>query len=138
MMECPLLVWMLSLNRDTTQDVSHVVRCAYQHYAQTFCFQEYDQCYNLVRECAPHTNIPYQPTNVDSFSGLHSASCYASAYHRHSTGQIITAMLPLLMMRHRRISRVKWRDCSTPNGKHWIEQVHETSSHATSHSQQDS
>ena len=24
-MDCPLLVWMLSLNRDTTQDVSHVV-----------------------------------------------------------------------------------------------------------------
>ncbi|KAF8882834.1 hypothetical protein BD779DRAFT_1541712 [Infundibulicybe gibba] len=31
-------------------------------------------------------------------------------------------MLPLLMMRHRRIPRAKWRDCVTPNGKHWIEQ----------------
>lgn len=38
-------------------------------------------------------------------------------------GQIITAMLPLLMMRHRRISRSKWRDCVTTNGKHYIEQV---------------
>jgi len=26
------------------------------------------------------------------------------------------------MMRHRRISRTKWKDCETPNGKHWIEQ----------------
>jgi len=84
-MECPLLVWMLSLNRDTNT-------------------AEYDQCYNLVKECAPHTALPYQPTNVDSFR------------------QIITAMLPLLMMRHRRISRAKWRDCVTNTGKHWIEQ----------------
>jgi 4'-phosphopantetheinyl transferase len=84
-MECPLLVWMLSLNRDT-------------HKA------EYDLCYNLVKECAPHTAIPYAPTNVDSFR------------------QIMTAMLPLLMMRHRRISRAKWRDCVTSTGKHWIEQ----------------
>lgn len=27
------------------------------------------------------------------------------------------------MMRHRRISRAKWRDCVTSTGKHWIEQV---------------
>ena len=26
-------------------------------------------------------------------------------------------------MRHRRIPRARWRDHSTPNGKHWIEQV---------------
>jgi len=26
------------------------------------------------------------------------------------------------MMRHRRISRSKWKDCVTSNGKHWIEQ----------------
>jgi len=32
-------------------------------------------------------------------------------------------MLPLLMMRHRRIPRSKWRDCETTSGKHWIEQV---------------
>uniref|UniRef100_A0A0W0EY43 holo-[acyl-carrier-protein] synthase n=1 Tax=Moniliophthora roreri TaxID=221103 RepID=A0A0W0EY43_MONRR len=32
-------------------------------------------------------------------------------------------MLPLLMMRHRRIPRSKWKDNITPNGKHWIEQL---------------
>ena len=38
-------------------------------------------------------------------------------------GQMMKSMLPLLMMRHRRIPRAKWRDCVTPAGKHWIEQV---------------
>ena len=38
-------------------------------------------------------------------------------------GQIISQMMPLLMMRHRRIPRARWRDHSTHNGKHWIEQV---------------
>ncbi|KAJ7711238.1 hypothetical protein B0H14DRAFT_3119297 [Mycena olivaceomarginata] len=36
----------------------------------------------------------------------------------------MTHMLPLLMMRHRRIPHAKWRDCITSNGKHWIEQAH--------------
>ena len=31
--------------------------------------------------------------------------------------------MPLLMMRHRRIPRARWRDHSTHNGKHWIEQA---------------
>ncbi|EGN92297.1 hypothetical protein SERLA73DRAFT_191333 [Serpula lacrymans var. lacrymans S7.3] len=84
-MDCPLLVWMLSLNRDITKE-------------------EYDKCFELVRECAPHTRIPYAPTSMDSFR------------------QVINQMLPLLMMRHRRISRTKWKDCETPTGKHWIEQ----------------
>ncbi|KAI6125334.1 hypothetical protein EDD16DRAFT_1761629 [Pisolithus croceorrhizus] len=85
-MECPILVWMLSINRDVTTD-------------------EYDKCYNLVKECVPHAKIPYDNTSIDSFR------------------QVICEMLPLLMMRHRRISRTKWKDCVTSNGKHWIEQV---------------
>ncbi|CAL1698465.1 unnamed protein product [Somion occarium] len=32
-------------------------------------------------------------------------------------------LMPLLMMRHRRIPRAKWRDNMLPNGKHWIEQA---------------
>ncbi|KAG1854548.1 hypothetical protein F4604DRAFT_1801614 [Suillus subluteus] len=75
-MDCPLLVWMLSLNRDVLTE-------------------EYDKCFHLVQDC---------PTSIDSFR------------------QLICHMLPLLMMRHRRISRAKWKDCATPNGKHWIEQ----------------
>ena len=39
------------------------------------------------------------------------------------TGQLFAHMLPLLMMRHRRISRRRWHDHQTPTGKHWIEQV---------------
>ncbi|KAI9573371.1 hypothetical protein HD554DRAFT_2055427 [Boletus coccyginus] len=84
-MECPILVWMLSLNRDVTTE-------------------EYDKCYNLVRECSPHARIAYDCTSIESFR------------------QIISQMLPLLMMRHRRISRTKWKDCETSSGKHWIEQ----------------
>jgi len=76
---------MLSLNRDITKE-------------------EYDKCFELIRECAPHTRLPYAPSSPESFR------------------QIISQMLPLLMMRHRRISRAKWKDCENPNGKHWIEQ----------------
>lgn len=84
-MECPILVWMLSINRDVTTE-------------------EYDKCYNLVKECVPHTKFPYECTSIESFR------------------QIICEMLPLLMMRHRRISRTKWKDCVSTTGKHWIEQ----------------
>jgi len=38
-------------------------------------------------------------------------------------GQIMTVMLPLLMMRHWWISCVKWWDSVTSTGKHWIKQV---------------
>lgn len=66
---------------------------------------EYDACYKVVKDCVPHLNLPYNPQDPDSFR------------------QAILHMLPLLMMRHRRIPRAKWRDCQTQNGKHWIEQL---------------
>lgn len=47
------------------------------------------------------------------------------------TGQMIAYMLPLLMMRHRRIPRAKWRDCSDANSKHWIEQDADNSAQPT-------
>ncbi|KAG6374152.1 hypothetical protein JVT61DRAFT_4800 [Boletus reticuloceps] len=50
-MECPILVWMLSLNRDVTTE-------------------EYDKCYNLVRECSPHARIAYDCTSIESFHHL--------------------------------------------------------------------
>ncbi|KAI6142953.1 hypothetical protein BKA82DRAFT_26965 [Pisolithus tinctorius] len=84
-MECPILVWMLSINRDVTTD-------------------EYEKCYELVKKCAPHATITKDITSIESFR------------------QIICEMLPLLMMRHRRISRAKWKDYVTSSGKHWIEQ----------------
>lgn len=55
-----------------------------------------------------------------SFNALHTLQLTPAI---PTTGKILTAMLPLLMMRHRRISRTKWKDCQTSNGKHWIEQV---------------
>ncbi|KAJ7799734.1 hypothetical protein B0H14DRAFT_3092755 [Mycena olivaceomarginata] len=84
--DCPILVWMLSLNREYTKE-------------------EYDACHKVVDDCVHHLKIPYDPPNADSFR------------------QVMTHMLPLLMMRHRRIPRAKWRDCQTANGKHWIEQT---------------
>ncbi|TFK68763.1 hypothetical protein BDN72DRAFT_768833 [Pluteus cervinus] len=84
--DCPILVWMLSLNREYTKE-------------------EYTQCYEVVKACIPHVKFAYDYKNPDSFR------------------QIITHMLPLLMMRHRRIPRLKWRDLSTPQGKRWIEQI---------------
>jgi len=87
-MDCPLLVWVLLLNRDISN-------------------QEYDACFNVVRECAPRVDVTYEPTNSDSFK------------------KIASAMLPLLMMRHRRVSRSNWKNCVTPTGKHYIEQNHE-------------
>ncbi|KAF8651042.1 hypothetical protein AX16_004905 [Volvariella volvacea WC 439] len=87
MPDCPILVWMLALNREYTKD-------------------EYDACYRLVKECVPHaSHINYKYDDANSFR------------------ELITYMLPLLMMRHRRIPRAKWRDQVTSNGKRWIEQT---------------
>lgn len=66
---------------------------------------EYDACFTCLQSCVPGFNIPYAPKEADSFR------------------YCITQLLPLLMMRHRRIPRAKWRDNVTPNGKHWIEQL---------------
>ncbi|KAG7095242.1 hypothetical protein E1B28_006016 [Marasmius oreades] len=87
--ECPILVWMLYLNREYSK-------------------AEYDACFTCLQSCVPGFNIPYAPREADSFR------------------YCITQLLPLLMMRHRRIPRAKWRDNVTSNGKHWIEQVCDT------------
>lgn len=69
-----------------------------------YTLEEYDECHAIVKECVKHLDVPYDPDNADSFR------------------QLMTLMLPLLMMRHRRIARHRWRDFQTPTGKHWIEQ----------------
>lgn len=84
--ECPILVWMLYLNREYTK-------------------AEYDACYTCLQSCVPGFSVPYAPKEADSFR------------------YCITQLLPLLMMRHRRIPRSKWKDNTTANGKHWIEQL---------------
>lgn len=42
---------------------------------------------------------------------------------RLRTVHVVSQMMPLLMMRHRRVPRAMWRDRTTNLGKHWIEQV---------------
>jgi hypothetical protein len=46
--DCPILVWMLSLNREYTEE-------------------EYDECYKLVKECVPHVNFQHNPPDPESF-----------------------------------------------------------------------
>jgi len=84
-MDCPILVWMLFLNREMTTE-------------------EYDKCYQTMQTCVPHAQVQYAPDNQETMR------------------QIIAHLLPLLMMRHRRIPRSKWRDQVSANGKHYIEQ----------------
>lgn len=67
--------------------------------------EEYDACHKVVSLCVEHTKVQYNPRDSDSFR------------------QLMTLMLPLLMMRHRRIPRAKWKDECTAAGKRWIEQA---------------
>lgn len=68
--------------------------------------EEYDKCFDLVQKTVPHArNVVRNPTSGESLR------------------QLIGHMMPLLMMRHRRIPRARWRDHVTPSGKHWIEQM---------------
>ncbi|TEB20163.1 hypothetical protein FA13DRAFT_1743275 [Coprinellus micaceus] len=66
MSECPILVWMLSLNREYT-------------------VAEYDQCFKLVEECIGYTKFPYQPRNEDSFRAQNHHSNAALLMMRHRT-----------------------------------------------------
>lgn len=73
-MECPILVWMLSLNRDVTTEVCICVLCApllfdfFDGSCPVIPFvQEYDKCFHLVRECSPHARITYDCTSIESF-----------------------------------------------------------------------
>ncbi|KAI0741620.1 hypothetical protein C8Q80DRAFT_1221604 [Daedaleopsis nitida] len=68
--------------------------------------EEYTKCYNVLRECVPHAPVKNAPNEPETMR------------------QMIAFLLPLLMMRHRRVPRSRWRDNITAVGKHWIEQVH--------------
>ncbi|KAK6977937.1 hypothetical protein R3P38DRAFT_2580408 [Favolaschia claudopus] len=83
MTDCPILVWMLAMNREYSQ-------------------KEYDACYSVVKTCVEHATIAYEPANPETFR------------------QLMANLLPLLMMRHRRVPRSKWLDKGMQNGKHWI------------------
>ncbi|TFY66781.1 hypothetical protein EVG20_g4319 [Dentipellis fragilis] len=68
--------------------------------------EEYERCYELIHKTVPHARtIAHNPTSGESLR------------------QILGQMMPLLMMRHRRIPRARWRDHVTSSGKHWIEQM---------------
>ncbi|KAI0369146.1 hypothetical protein BV20DRAFT_1113819 [Pilatotrama ljubarskyi] len=67
--------------------------------------EEYAKCHAVLRECVPHAPIRNSPTEPETMR------------------QMVAFLLPLLMMRHRRVPRARWRDNITSVGKHWIEQA---------------
>ncbi|KAK0202582.1 hypothetical protein DFS33DRAFT_1341416 [Desarmillaria ectypa] len=86
--------------------------------------QEYEACYTFLKDYTDHVELgPYNPEDADSFRK--SPTLQDKLYPELSfhPGHLITQLLPVLMMRHRRIPRSKWRDQVTQNGKHWIEQL---------------
>lgn len=121
--DCPILVWMLSLNREYTKEVSHSLTDFFWRIDNLDRMKEYDACHKVVSTCVEHVKVPYNPRDSDSFRESFNIMECVITLNRQSIGQLITLMLPLLMMRHRRIPRSKWKDCSTASGKRWIEQV---------------
>lgn len=69
-----------------------------------------------------HTTQPLLIHYVRPFPHLFNGRYETQKAHSR-IGQLFAHMLPLLMMRHRRISRRRWHDHQTGTGKHWIEQV---------------
>ncbi|KAI0630829.1 hypothetical protein C8Q77DRAFT_1219662 [Trametes polyzona] len=70
---------------------------------------EYARCHAVLRQCVPHAPVRNSPTEPETMR------------------QLVAFLLPLLMMRHRRVPRTRWRDNMTTSGKHWIEQARTTS-----------
>lgn len=79
--------------------------------------EEYERCYQTMRQCASHAQVPYAPA-------------VPSTWHE-SIRQVIAHLLPCLMMRHRRIPRARWRDRVSPSGKRYIEQDVDTTANPT-------
>lgn len=65
--DCPILVWMISLNRNYSQEVSSTLN---PESSILTLEQEYDDCYTLVKDCVGNVNIEYNPTDPDSFRAL--------------------------------------------------------------------
>jgi hypothetical protein len=100
-----ILVWMLSLNREYSRE-------------------EYDQAYQLCKLCFPNERFKYEYANADSFRVLFYPAYFNESVHLTILpGSLMTQLLPVLMMRHRRVPRAKWKDHQTPAGKHWIDVV---------------
>jgi 4'-phosphopantetheinyl transferase len=85
--------------------------------------QEYDVIYRLQQVAFPNDKQEYKMSNADSFREHSFSSGLLNCFHTVVAGSLMTQLLPLLMMRHRRVPRAKWIDHITPNGKHWIEHV---------------
>jgi hypothetical protein len=65
--ECPILVWMLSIHRQISPEVRVARYNARTPSHSSRRFQDYEQCYNLVREALPYTNPRHAPESYESF-----------------------------------------------------------------------
>jgi hypothetical protein len=65
--ECPILVWMLSIQRQISPEVrvAHYYSLSSSHSSRRS--QDYELCYNLVREALPYTNPRHAPESYESF-----------------------------------------------------------------------
>ncbi|PAV15664.1 hypothetical protein PNOK_0852200 [Pyrrhoderma noxium] len=77
--------------------------------------EEYNACYNAVMEAWPGNpfteRLKEMPRNYDTLR------------------EMITYLIPLLMMRQQRIPRTKWKLHQTDRGKKWIEKTVDSGSH---------
>ena len=65
--DCPILVWMMSLNREYTLEV-RAPRTLVDARLTFAIPQEYNSCYEVVKECLPHVKrIKNDPENPDTF-----------------------------------------------------------------------
>jgi hypothetical protein len=137
-MNSPILVWMLYLNREVTSEVSHSPPPLFFFFLQKKLKLKRvknspDRCSRNTKNVTSSftTQSPMRktfPPTLPLANHCVRYTPYLGPPWRILTslnfpGQIIAQMMPLLMMRHRRIPRARWRDHSTHNGKHWIEQV---------------
>lgn len=67
--DCPILVWMLSLNREYTKEVRSLNKESRQGLMSDRA-KEYDACHRVVTECIEHVRVPYNPRDADSFREL--------------------------------------------------------------------
>lgn len=78
-----------------------------------------------MQVCVPHARtLPHAPENAENIREcLIITTMCGNGLDGHRADMVISFMLPLLMMRHRRIPRTKYHDYQTHLGKHWIDQV---------------
>ena len=85
-------------------------------------------CHNAVLEAWPEApfaqRLKETPRNYDTLSKIPCLSCLIPVTYYHIViGEVVSHIMPLLMMRQQRVPRNKWTSFATDRGKKWIEKV---------------